>query len=58
MNVKQRKKKPDLLAVLVICIGLGVIATSLAQAMLNTPDTEARLTSSAQVVAESINREQ
>ncbi len=48
------KRKPDLLAVLIIVVGLGVIATALAQGMLapthtgthlasNQPDTPASL---------------
>lgn len=30
----KRKRKPDLLAVLAIVVGLGVLASSIAQAML------------------------
>jgi hypothetical protein len=33
----RRRRKPDLLAVLVFIVGLGMIVTSLAQGMLNTP---------------------
>ncbi len=39
------KKKPDLLAVLIIVVGLGVIATTLAQGMLAPADTGTHLAS-------------
>lgn len=35
----KRKRKPDLLAVLAIVVGLGVVASSLAQGMLTSSDT-------------------
>jgi len=39
------KRKPDLLAVLVIVVGLGVIATTLAQGMLTPADNGTQLAS-------------
>ena len=36
----KRKRKPDLLAVLAIVVGLGVIASGLAQGMLTISDTQ------------------
>ncbi len=39
------KRKPDLLAVLVIVVGLGIIATALAQGMLAPADTSTHLAS-------------
>ncbi len=41
----QMKRKPDLLAVLVIVVGFGVIATALAQGMLATADNGTQLAS-------------
>ena len=41
----QIKRKPDLLAVLVIVVGLGVIATALAQGMLTPADSGTQLAS-------------
>ena len=41
----QIKRKPDLLAVLVIVVGLGVIATALAQGMLTPADGDTQLAS-------------
>lgn len=38
MKVMQRKRKPDLLAVLAFIVGLGVIVSSLAQGVLNSSD--------------------
>ncbi|WP_455217269.1 hypothetical protein [Kaarinaea lacus] len=35
----KRKRKPDLLAVLAIVVSLGVVASSLAQGMLNSTAT-------------------
>ena len=35
------KKKPDLLAVLAIVVGIGVIASSLAQGMSDSPEDRA-----------------
>ena len=40
-----RRKKPDLLAMLAVIVGLGIIATSLAQGMINPPAEMARLAS-------------
>lgn len=37
---KRRKKKPDLMVILAVVVGFGVIASSLAQGMLNSSDTE------------------
>jgi len=39
------KRKPDLLAVLIIVVGLGVLATALAQGMLAPADTDTHLAS-------------
>ena len=39
-NMK-RKRKPDLMVVLAIVVGFGVIASGLAQGMLNPSDTKA-----------------
>lgn len=36
----KRKRKPDLLAVLAIVVGLGVVASGLAQGMLNSADSK------------------
>ena len=41
----RRKRKPDLLAVLAIVVGLGVIATGLAQGMLAPKDSGTYLAS-------------
>jgi hypothetical protein len=42
------KRKPDLMVVLAIVVGLGVVASSIAQGMLRSPDTKAaQLVSSA-----------
>lgn len=41
----RRKRKPDLLAVLAIVVGLGVIATGLAQGMLAPEDSDTYLAS-------------
>jgi hypothetical protein len=35
------KRKPDLMVVLAIVVGLGVVASSFAQGMLNSSDTKA-----------------
>lgn len=35
----KRKRKPDLLAVLAIVVGIGVVASGLAQGMLTTSDS-------------------
>lgn len=42
MRIMQRRRKPDLLAVLAFIVGLGVIVSSLAQGVLNSPDTKAQ----------------
>ncbi|HEB94484.1 MAG TPA: hypothetical protein ENI94_13710 [Gammaproteobacteria bacterium] len=47
------KRKPDLLAVLVIVVGLGVIATALAQGMLATADSGTQLASNRSSVIQS-----
>ena len=45
------KRKPDLMVVLIIVVGLGVVASSIAQGMLRSSDTNAaQLVSSAYVV--------
>ncbi len=49
----QMKRKPDLLAVLVIVVGLGVIATALAQGMLATADSGTQLASNQSNVIQS-----
>jgi len=41
----RRKRKPDLLAVLAVVVGLGVIATGLAQGMRISQDNETYLAS-------------
>lgn len=38
MRFMHRKRKPDLLAVLAFVVGLGVIVSSLAQAVVKAPD--------------------
>lgn len=43
MRVMQRRRKPDLLAVLAFIVGLGVIVSSLAQGVLKSSDTKAQL---------------
>ena len=44
----KRKRKPDLMVVLAIVVGLGVVASSLAQGMLNSSESKtAQLVSSA-----------
>ena len=43
----KRKRKPDLMVVLAIVVGLGVVASSFAQGMLSSSDTKtAQLVSS------------
>ncbi len=44
-NTMRIKRKPDLLAVLAIVVGLGVIATALAQGILAPADTGTHLAS-------------
>lgn len=39
------RRKPDLLAVLIIVVGLGVLATTLAQGMLTPANTSTHLAS-------------
>jgi len=48
MRVMQRRRKPDLLAVLAFIVGLGVIVSSLAQGVLNSSDAKVQLLSQAQ----------
>ncbi|MEE8379130.1 MAG: hypothetical protein V3R49_01980 [Gammaproteobacteria bacterium] len=44
----KRKRKPDLMVVLAIVVGLGVVASSFAQGMLNSSESKtAQLVSSA-----------
>lgn len=43
MRVTQRRRKPDLLAVLAFVVGLGVIVSSLAQGVLSSSDTKTQL---------------
>ena len=47
----KRKRKPDLMAVLAIVVGLGVVASSFAQGMLGSSDSKtAQLVSSAYTI--------
>lgn len=45
VRLMRRKRKPDLLAVLVVVVGLGVIATAFAQGILAPSSTETHLAS-------------
>ena len=54
----KRKRKPDLMAVLAIVVGLGVVASSFAQGMLSSPESKtAQLVSSAYSVQTSNSKD-